>query len=109
MRSCFMLCSISALLLGAAGAARAGVTTTVEMPAGTLAAEGAIGGRALLVQQGMPMSAYDAADPTQPFRQAPRSALGLDAGGHTLYLVTVDGDQAASLGMTAVELAWFLA
>jgi len=81
----------------------------VEMPAGALAVEGAVGGRALLVLQGMPMSSYDAADPTEPFRQAPRSAIGLDAGAHTLYLVTVDGDQAASLGMTAEQLAWFLA
>lgn len=80
----------------------------VEMPAQTLAVEGAVGGRALLVQQGMPMSSYDAADPTQPFRQSPRTAIGLDAGAHTLYLVTVDGDQVDSLGMTAEQLAWFL-
>src|SRR3954471_21340907 len=32
MRSCFALCSISALLLGAAGTARAGFTTTVTTP-----------------------------------------------------------------------------
>src|SRR5262245_59276597 len=66
----------------------------VEMPASTLAVEGAVGGRALLVQQGMAMSSFDVTDPTEPFRQAPRSAVWLGTGAHTLYLVTVDGDQA---------------
>jgi hypothetical protein len=82
---------------------------SVEMPAQTVAAEGAVGGRALLVQQGMPMSTFDVDDPTEPFRRAPRSAVGLGSDAHTLFLVTVDGDQAASVGMTAEELAWFLA
>ncbi|MGZ3405247.1 MAG: phosphodiester glycosidase family protein [Polyangia bacterium] len=82
--------------------------TTVEMPMTSLAAEGAVGGRALLVQQGMAMSSYDAADPTSPFRTAPRSAVGVDANAHTMYLVTVDGDQQSSAGMTAEELANFL-
>ncbi|MGZ3430170.1 MAG: phosphodiester glycosidase family protein, partial [Polyangia bacterium] len=82
--------------------------TTVEMPMKALAAEGAVGGRALLVQQGMAMSSYDAADPTSPFRTAPRSAVGVDANAHTMYLVTVDGDQQSSAGMTAEELANFL-
>ena len=81
----------------------------VEMPSPMLAVEGAVGGRALLVQQGMALSSFDAADPTEPFRSAPRSAVGLDAAQHTLYLVVVDGDQPASLGMTAEELGAFLA
>jgi hypothetical protein len=80
----------------------------VEQPPAMLAAEGAVGGRALLVQSGMAMSGYDGADPTEPFRQAPRTAVGLDAGAHALYLVVVDGDQQASLGMTAEQLAWFM-
>jgi MYXO-CTERM domain-containing protein len=89
------------------------VPSAVEMPPSTLAVEGAVGGRALLVQQGMAMSSYDATDPTEPFRSAPRSAVGVDAADatgnrHTMYLVTVDGDQAASAGMTAEELAHFL-
>lgn len=83
--------------------------SAVEMPATTLAAEGAIGGRALLVQSGMAMNGFDAADPTEPFRQAPRTALGLDSAAHTLFLVVVDGDQEASLGMTDEQLAWFMA
>ncbi|MCU1283574.1 MAG: hypothetical protein JWM53_7120 [bacterium] len=81
---------------------------TVEMPMTTIAVEGAVGGRALLVQQGMAMSSYDATDPTAPFRTAPRSAVGVDANAHTMFLVTVDGDQATSLGTTAEELAGFL-
>jgi hypothetical protein len=87
--------------------------TNVEMPPATLTVEGAVGGRALLVQGGMPMSSYDSADPTEPFRSAPRSAIGVDApratgGPATMYLVAVDGDQEASLGMTAEELADFM-
>lgn len=80
-----------------------------QMPASALAVEGAVGGRALLVQSGMAMSSYDATDPTEPFRAAPRTAVGLDGAAHTLYLVVVDGDQAQSLGLTAEELAGFLA
>jgi hypothetical protein len=56
----------------------------------------------------MAMSSYDATDPTEPFRQAPRSAVGLDSAAHTMFLVAVDGDQQGSLGMTAAELAGFL-
>src|SRR5207248_7992660 len=67
---------------------------TVALPDKTLAVEGALGGRALLVQAGKAQTSYDAADPTEPFRSAPRTAVGLDSGAHTLYLVVVDGDQA---------------
>ena len=88
--------------------------SAVEIPASALAVEGAVGGRTLLVSGGMAMSTFDAADPTEPFRSAPRSAMGVDAGGPmgaavNLFLVTVDGDQASSLGMTAEELANFMA
>jgi hypothetical protein len=84
---------------------------TVEQPPAALAVEGAIGGRALLVAGGQPQSSYDAADPTGPFRSAPRTALGIDdpMAAHTLYLAVVDGDQASSAGMTAEELGDFLA
>ena len=80
----------------------------VAMPDASLAVEGAVGGRTLLVQAGMAMASFDVADPTAPYRAAPRTAVGLDAGKRTLYLVVVDGDQASSLGMTAGELADFL-
>src|ERR1700677_3392018 len=39
---------------------------------------------------------------------APRSALGLSSNGNTLTLVVVDGWQAASAGVTDVQLAQFL-
>lgn len=38
----------------------------------------------------------------------PRTALGVDETNETLYLVTVDGRQASSIGMTQKELAEFL-
>jgi hypothetical protein len=71
--------------------------------------EGAVGGRALLVHGGQVQTTFDSADPTEPFRSAPRTAIGLDADGHTLFLAVVDGDQAASAGMTAAELGQWLA
>jgi hypothetical protein len=80
----------------------------VAMPDAALAVEGSVGGRTLLVQAGMAMSSYDVMDPTAPFRAAPRTAVGLDAGRRTLFLVVIDGDQAKSRGMTAGELADFL-
>jgi len=82
--------------------------TDIELPPATLAVEGALSGRTLLVQSGMAQQSFNAADPTQPFRSAPRTAVGLDAQKHTLYLVVVDGDQASSKGMTSEELAGFL-
>lgn len=93
---------------GDVNAVQLSTPSDVEMPPAMLAVEGAVGGRALLVQSGMVMTDYDAADPTEPFRSAPRTAVGLDEAGHTLYFVVVDGDQQASLGMTAEELGWFL-
>jgi len=85
------------------------VPSMIEMPMSSLTVEGAVGGRALLVSQGTAMSSYDADDPTEPFRSAPRSAVGVDAAGVTMYLVAVDGDQASSVGITDEELANFLA
>jgi uncharacterized protein (TIGR03382 family) len=70
--------------------------------------EGAVGGRALLVHGGQAQTSFDVSDPTEPFRSAPRTAVGIDANGHILYLAVVDGDQASSAGMTAAELAQWL-
>jgi hypothetical protein len=81
--------------------------TDVAMPVSTT--EGAVGGRALLVSGGQVQSAFDAMDPTEPFRSAPRTAIGLDANSHVLFLAVVDGDQAASAGMTAGELGQWMA
>lgn len=38
----------------------------------------------------------------------PRTAIGISEDGNTLYLVTVDGRQTSSIGMTQTELAEFL-
>ena len=43
-----------------------------------------------------------------PCIRAPRSAVALSSDGNVLWLVVVDGWQAGSLGMTAMELATFL-
>jgi exopolysaccharide biosynthesis protein len=83
--------------------------STVEMPPSKLAAVGVVGGRAMLVSAGQPQASYDAMDPTEPFRSAPRAAVGIDQNGRTLWLAVVDGDQQSSIGMTAEELADFLA
>jgi hypothetical protein len=81
---------------------------TVEQPPASLAAEGALSGRTLLVQNGQAQAPFNAMDPTQPYRLAPRTAVGLDGTKRTLYLVVVDGDQASSKGMTSEDLASFL-
>jgi hypothetical protein len=77
------------------------------MPPST--SEGAVGGRALLVHGGQPQTSFDSMDPTEPFRTAPRTAVGIDANGHILYLAVIDGDQAISAGMTAAELGQWMA
>jgi hypothetical protein len=79
----------------------------IEQPPMSLAVEGALSGRTLLVQNGQAQAPFNATDPTQPYRQAPRTAVGLDGTKRTLYLVVVDGDQATSKGMTSEELANF--
>lgn len=78
-----------------------------DLPMGTL---GAVSGRPLLVRNGVVETGFDGNDPeTIPYQSAPRSAVGVTADGNTLLLVTVDGWQAGSIGMTAPEVASFLA
>jgi hypothetical protein len=77
-----------------------------DFPDGT---QGAISGRPLLVRNGQVETQFDCDDPvTLACSRAPRSAAGLTADRHTLILVTVDGWQSGSLGMTAAELATFI-
>lgn len=80
----------------------------IEQPPASLAVEGALSGRTLLVQSGQTQQPFNAMDPTQPYRSAPRTAVGIDGQKHTLFLAVVDGDQASSKGMTSEELATFL-
>lgn len=76
------------------------------LPEGT---QGAISGRPLLVRAGNAASQFDCADPvTLSCQRAPRSAVALSADGNTMWLVTVDGWQSGSIGMTSAELAAFL-
>jgi hypothetical protein len=80
-------------------------TVPADLPADVA---GAVSGQPMLVQAGKAGS-FDCTDPsTIACMRAPRSALALSADGRTLWLVTVDGWQSASIGMTDMELAPFL-
>lgn len=77
-----------------------------QLPDGT---QGAISGRPLLVRAGAVETQFDCNDPvTVACTRAPRTGAALTADGNTLLVVTVDGWQAGSVGMTAAELAGFL-
>jgi hypothetical protein len=85
----------------------AAVVAAAELPAGTM---GVVGGRPMLVVAGVIATSFDCADlVAMPCLRAPRSAVAVADGGATLWLAVVDGWQAASAGMTAAELAAFLA
>ena len=105
-----------ALLVGSAGTAnavarlRAGDIVTVVAtiaPAGTPHA--LVGGWPRIVRGGVSVAAAaDSVEGTGPKFSAarhPRSAVGINRGGDTLFLVAVDGRQAASVGMSLAELA----
>jgi len=82
------------------------VLAATDLPAGT---EGAVSGRPLLVRSGSVTSQFDCNDPvTLACQRAPRSAVGVDQAGNTMWLIVVDGWQSGSIGMTAAELAAFL-
>jgi hypothetical protein len=82
------------------------VVTFATLPTGTL---GVVSGKPLLVRDGQAVTSYDCNDPVAIACQAaPRSALALSSDGNTLTLVVVDGWQAASAGVTDVQLAQFL-
>ncbi len=82
------------------------VLTPDDLPEGT---QGAIGGRPLLVRSGAVESNFDCADPvTLACQRAPRSGVGISGDGNTMWLATVDGWQAGSVGLTAAELGAFL-
>ena len=83
------------------------VVTTESLPAGT---QGVVSGRPLLVRAGAVETGFDCTDQVaMPCSPAPRSAVALSADGNTLWLAVVDGWQDGSLGMTAAQLAAFLA
>lgn len=82
------------------------VTTLADLPSDT---EGVIAGKPLLIRAGALESSFDCDDPiTIACQRAPRSAIAISDDGNSLWLVTVDGWQSGSIGMTATELARFL-
>jgi hypothetical protein len=82
------------------------VIAAADLPPGT---QGVVGGRPMLVRTGVAVTAFDCTDHVAlPCERAPRTAAAVSADGNTLWLVVVDGWQAASHGMTAAELAAFL-
>lgn len=82
------------------------VSDPATLPAGT---QGAVGGGLMLVRAGIVEPAAPCADAvTLPCQKTPRTAVGLTADGNTLIIAVVDGWQAASLGMSATELAQFM-
>jgi exopolysaccharide biosynthesis protein len=82
------------------------IATPDTLPQGT---QGAIAGRPLLVRAGALETGFDCSDPiTLACQRAPRSAVAVSEDGNTLWLVTVNGWQSGSIGLTAAELAAFL-
>jgi Phosphodiester glycosidase len=78
---------------------------TSSLPNGT---EGVISGRPLLVRSGN-VETFDCNDTLAfPCTRGPRTAVGISADGNTMWLVVVNGWQAASHGLTASELAQFI-
>ena len=69
----------------------------------------AVGGRPLLVIGGSPQTPECEDTPTLACVAAPRTAVGQSADGRRLFLVVADGWQTGSRGLTAAELASFLA
>ena len=71
--------------------------------------EGVVSGRPLLVRAGVVQPPQCNDPETLACTRAPRTAVGLTSDGNTLLLAVVDGWQAGSAGLTANELAGFLA
>lgn len=84
----------------------ADVVAAADLPDGT---QGVISGRPMLVRAGQPVTGFDCDDEVAiPCLRAPRTAIAVSADGRTMWLAVVDGWQAGSIGMTAMELAGFL-
>jgi exopolysaccharide biosynthesis protein len=71
--------------------------------------QGIVSGRPLLVRAGVVATQFDCDDASMiACERAPRAAVALSANKETMWLVTVDGWQSGSLGMTDAELAAFI-
>ncbi|WP_425425316.1 phosphodiester glycosidase family protein [Amycolatopsis saalfeldensis] len=84
--------TVSALHVGD----RVGVSYAPRSDAGKIAV--AVGGNEALLKDGRPQ-------PVDDVTLAPRTAVGFSADGRRMWLVTIDGRQADSRGMTELELA----
>jgi hypothetical protein len=71
--------------------------------------QGVVSGRPLLIRAGVVQGPVCDDAETLACVRAPRTAVGVSADGNTLYLAVVDGWQVGSAGLTANELAGFLA
>ena len=80
------------------------VELDVEMDLDIEAVKMAVSGGAILLENGEIPEKFTA----NITGSNPRTAIGLSEDGETLYLITVDGRQASSIGMTQKELAEFL-
>jgi hypothetical protein len=99
--------------------ARVGEATTaaISPPADVVAladldpaTQAVIGGRPRLLVSGQPPATFDCTDAeVAACTRGPRTAVGLSADGRTMWLIVVDGWQAGAIGVTAAELAAFLA
>jgi hypothetical protein len=69
----------------------------------------AVGGRPQLVLSGATVKIECDDTATLACQAAPRTAVALDASGRRMYLIVADGWQAGSYGVTAAELATFIA
>lgn len=80
------------------------VELDVEMDLDIEAVKMAVSGGALLLENGEVPEKFTA----NITGANPRTAIGTSKDGNTLYLITVDGRQSSSIGMTQTELAEFL-
>lgn len=76
----------------------------IEMDLDIEAVKMAVSGGALLLENGEVPEKFTA----NITGANPRTAIGISKDGNTLYLITVDGRQSSSIGMTQTELAEFL-
>jgi hypothetical protein len=80
-------------------------TTATDLPPDT---RGVISGRPLLIRAANVETGFPDDPITIAYQRAPRTAIAVSEDGNRMWLVTVDGWQAGSIGMTAAELATFL-
>lgn len=94
---------------GASGTAATISPPTEVAAALEMAVSAAVGGRPLLVSAGAALDPECDDTATLACMPAPRTAVATSSDGRTLYLIVADGWQAGSYGISAAELAVFVA